>query len=224
MEVLIQIKEENGQQLVSGRELHEKLEINTPYKKWMCRMLDYGFGENTDFSTVGQKCPIANGGYQERTDHILTIDMAKEICMIQRTPIGRKFRQYFIECEKQLKGKILEEQQQEIKRLKSRKEGIVQRKQMTDFIKESNEPARMGIMCYATYTDLVYRTIFGRSKKQLAADKGLSKKDNLRDFLTAEELKAVMEVENIISTLVMLNKTYKEIKEFIAINYNKKLV
>ena len=144
--------------------------------------------------------------------------------MIQRTPIGRKFRQYFIECEKQLKGKILEEQQQEIKRLKSRKEGIVQRKQMTDFIKESNEPARMGIMCYATYTDLVYRTIFGRSKKQLTADKGLSKKDNLRDFLTAEELKAVMEVENIISTLVMLNKTYKEIKEFISINYNKKLV
>ncbi len=84
-----------------GRDLHEVLEVETPYHKWFPRMCEYGFTENTDFVTVGQKCPIANGGYQEKKDHQLTIDMAKEICMIQRSEKGKQCRQYFIELEKQ---------------------------------------------------------------------------------------------------------------------------
>lgn len=96
----VNVNEETGDSIVSGRELHEKLKIKTPYKKWMDRMIEYGFVENTDFVTVGQKCPIANGGYQTQTDHILKLDMAKEIAMIQRTPEGKAIRQYLIEIEK----------------------------------------------------------------------------------------------------------------------------
>lgn len=92
---------EKQQQVVSGRELHGFLEINTPYKKWFDRMTEYGFVENIDFITVGQKCPIANGGYQEITDHAITIDMAKELSMIQRNDKGKQARQYFIAVEKQ---------------------------------------------------------------------------------------------------------------------------
>lgn len=96
----VNVNEETGDSIVSGRELHEKLKIKTPYKKWMDRMIEYGFVENTDFVTVGQKCPIANGGYQIQTDHIMKLDMAKEIAMIQRTPEGKAIRQYLIEIEK----------------------------------------------------------------------------------------------------------------------------
>ena len=96
----VNVNEETGDSIVSGRELHEKLKIKTPYKKWMDRMIEYGFVENTDFVTVGQKCPIANGGYQTQTDHIMKLDMAKEIAMIQRTPEGKAIRQYLIEIEK----------------------------------------------------------------------------------------------------------------------------
>jgi anti-repressor protein len=99
LENLIKIEERNGEQLVSGRDLHEFLEIGTPYKKWFDRMCEYGFSENVDFITVGQKCPIANGGFQEITEHLMKISMAKELSMLQRNERGKQAREYFIKCE-----------------------------------------------------------------------------------------------------------------------------
>lgn len=101
MENLIEVKvNENQEPIVSGRELHEFLGIATPYKKWFDRMVEYGFSENIDFIAVGQKCPIANGGYQEVIDHAIKLDMAKELSMIQRNERGKQARQYFIKVEK----------------------------------------------------------------------------------------------------------------------------
>lgn len=99
MNNLIKIEERNGEQLVSGRELHKFLEIATPYKKWFDRMCEYGFVENKDFVTVGQKCPIANGGFQDINEHLLKIQMAKELSMLQRNEKGKEAREYFIKCE-----------------------------------------------------------------------------------------------------------------------------
>lgn len=86
---------------VSGRELHKALEIETPYHKWFPRMCEYGFVDKEDFWTILSE---STGG-RPRTDHLLTIDTAKEICMLQRTEIGRTIRRYFIETEKQYKQK-----------------------------------------------------------------------------------------------------------------------
>lgn len=91
----------NDKPTVSGRELHQALEVATPYHKWFPRMCEYGFTENTDYSVADIFVHNSNGGKQSMIDHALTIDMAKEICMIQRSEIGKKFRQYFIEVEKQ---------------------------------------------------------------------------------------------------------------------------
>lgn len=102
MELIKITTNENGEQLVSGRELHEFLEVGTEYKKWFSRMTEYGFVENTDFTRVTQKCPTP-GGVQNITDHAMTLDMAKEISMIQRTEKGKQARLYFIEVEKQYK-------------------------------------------------------------------------------------------------------------------------
>ena len=96
---LIEIKEKDGKQLVSARELHEGLKIGTAFKDWIKRMIDYGFEEGIDFSSFLSE---STGGRPSK-DYIITIDMAKEICMIQRTDLGRKYRKYFIECEKKLK-------------------------------------------------------------------------------------------------------------------------
>lgn len=91
--------------VVSGRELHEILEIKTPYTQWFERMVEYGFVENQDFALVSQKCETNNprNPFTEKIDHAIKIDMAKEIAMIQRTEKGKQVRQYFIECEKKLK-------------------------------------------------------------------------------------------------------------------------
>ena len=92
----------DGKQLVSARELHEFLEIKTEFRKWFPRMCEYGFEENIDFIRVSQKCPTL-GGIQEKVDYAISIDMAKELSMIQRTDKGKQARLYFIECEKKLK-------------------------------------------------------------------------------------------------------------------------
>ena len=97
------VKNEDGKLLVSLRELHEKLGIKTQFTKWAIRMFEYGFEENIDYIPVSQKRLTVQGNETTFTDYIVTIDMAKEICMIQRSDIGREFRKYFIECEKQLK-------------------------------------------------------------------------------------------------------------------------
>lgn len=85
--------------VVSGRQLHEALEVKTEYKKWFSRMTEYGFNENEDFLKVTQKCLTSSTG-QNTTDHIIKLDMAKEIAMIQRTDKGKEVRQYFIQVEK----------------------------------------------------------------------------------------------------------------------------
>lgn len=100
MTELIKINYDNPEKpVVSGRELHEALGIKTAYKDWFPRMCEYGFTENSDFLTVAQKRATAQGNFTTYNDHMLTIPMAKELCMIQRTDIGRKFRQYFISIE-----------------------------------------------------------------------------------------------------------------------------
>ena len=102
---------EEGKQLVSCKELHDFLGIKTDFKKWFSRMCVYGFEENIDYIRVSQKCPTL-GGEQTKVDYAITIDMAKELSMIQRTDKGKEARQYFIECEKKLKniGNSLETQ------------------------------------------------------------------------------------------------------------------
>ena len=96
---------EEGKQLVSGRELHEFLEIKTKYKDWFPRMVEYGFEEGIDFVKVAQKRATNNLKNPVTTiiDHAISIDMAKELSMIQRTDKGKQARLYFIECEKKLK-------------------------------------------------------------------------------------------------------------------------
>lgn len=89
---------------ISGRELHAKLEVETPYHKWFPRMCEYGFTEGVDFNTDKNVRVQKEGDREvarEVTDHQLTIDMAKEICMLQRSEQGKAVRRYLLDLEKQ---------------------------------------------------------------------------------------------------------------------------
>ena len=85
--------------VVSGRQLHEALEVKTPYSMWFDRMVEYGFTENQDFLLNNFVKQTGRGGHN-KVDHIIKLDMAKEIAMIQRTDRGKQVRQYFIQVEK----------------------------------------------------------------------------------------------------------------------------
>ena len=84
---------------VSGRDLHDKLEISTKYADWFPRMCAYGFTNGQDYCSILRNRSDGLPG-KGLTDHQLTIDMAKEICMIQRSDIGKQYRQYFLDLEK----------------------------------------------------------------------------------------------------------------------------
>ena len=96
MNDLIKVNYDNADRpTVSGRELHAALEVKTAYKDWFPRMCEYGFTEGEDFCSFLSE---STGG-RPATDHMVTIPMAKELCMLQRTEKGSFFRKYFIKVE-----------------------------------------------------------------------------------------------------------------------------
>lgn len=97
-------EKEDGTVAVSGRELHEGLGIETPYKQWLNRMIAYGFEKNIDYIITSEKVHTQKSvRAYEQENHIMTLDMAKEIAMIQRSEIGKQIRKYFIDIENQYK-------------------------------------------------------------------------------------------------------------------------
>ena len=91
---------DNHEPVVSGRQLHEALDVKTRYNDWFNRMTEYGFIENQDYLAITQKRVTAQGNSTNQVDHVIKLDMAKEIAMIQRTERGKQVRQYFIQVEK----------------------------------------------------------------------------------------------------------------------------
>lgn len=102
MNELIKINNETEMPTVSARELHEGLEIKTRFNDWFPRMTEYGFKQNQDYVLVTQKRETNNpkNPFTEFADYQISVDMAKQICMIQRTEKGRQYRQYFLDLEK----------------------------------------------------------------------------------------------------------------------------
>ena len=97
---------ESGVNCVSARELHEGLEVKSKFTVWMKnRISKYGFVENEDYMLINEVSKNLEGSRiveREQHDYIITVDMAKELCMVENNDLGRKFRKYFIACEKKL--------------------------------------------------------------------------------------------------------------------------
>lgn len=110
----------------------------------------------------------------------------------------------FNQMEELLKGKLIE-----------REKGIVIRQAFTKSIQQSGENERMHNMAYSTYTDLIYRSLFGKTAKQFREELGLTKKDDLRDYFSKEELQRIQNTEMLVSSLMGYGWGYKEIKEFV---------
>ena len=104
MKDLVKVNYGNGRPTVLGRDLHKVLKVKTAYKDWFPRMCEYGFIEGKDFNPLKNEQVQKEGKRdvkREITDHQLTIQMAKELCMIQRSEMGKKCREYFIAIEEE---------------------------------------------------------------------------------------------------------------------------
>lgn len=132
MNELLKINYEAEQPTVSARDLHEALEVKSNFTTWFNRMCEYGFREKIDFKTCFPKMESESHGGQNMIDHEISIDMAKQICMIQRSEKGKQYRQYFIDLEKawntpeQIFARALKMADQKIEKLKETNAGLLE--------------------------------------------------------------------------------------------------
>ena len=168
MNELIKIEvNENQEPVISGRALHEFLEVKEKYTQWFERMKEYGFTENVDFTSLSDISEKPQGG-RPLVDHAIKLDMAKELAMIQRTEKGKQARQYFIQIEKdynspeKIMARALQIAEKELSNL--RLENKVQEQQIAEL-----KPK-------ASYYDLVLQCKDLLSMTEIAKDYGMSAK------------------------------------------------
>lgn len=164
---LIKIKVEDNQQLVSARDLHKALEVKKRFSAWKEQNFK-DFEEGTDFTGVPEGTPVkgGNGNVQYLDDYAVTLDMAKELCMMSKTAKGKEVRQYFIQVEKNWNSpemiiqRALEISNARVQKLQA------QNKNLTLQLEESNKKA--------SYLDVILGTPDLLATTQIAADYGFS--------------------------------------------------
>lgn len=173
---------ENHEPVVSGRQLHEALGVKTKYADWFNRMIDYGFTENQDFLLLKNEQQTGRGGHN-KVDHVLKLDMAKEIAMIQRTDKGKEVRTYFIQVEKdfnspeKIMARALLMADKKIKLLESENENLLIE------LEEANKNA--------DYLDLILQTKDSLTITQIAQDYGISAR-KMNQLLKQERIQRIV--------------------------------
>lgn len=164
MNELIKVNYTSDRPTVSARDLHEFLEVGADYRHWFPRMCEYGFTEGQDFRSFLTE---STGG-RPAQDAQLTIEMAKEICMLQRNEKGKIARQYFIQLEKdwnspeRVMARALQIAEQTLSELKT--ENAQQKQLLAEYSPK------------ASYYDVVLQTKDALSTSQIAKDYGKSAK------------------------------------------------
>lgn len=163
------------------------------------------FGETYYEDSQGRKQPMA----------IMTRDGFTILVMGYTGGLAMKFKEAYIKqfnaMEAALQGKLIE-----------RQKGIAVRQSLTKALQQSTEDARMHGHAYSTYTNCIYKELFGMNANQLREKFGIGKKENLRDCFTREELSAVQSMECLVSGLVDCGWEYNQIKDFIGKNNTKR--
>lgn len=218
MELIKITTNENGEQLVSGRELHEFLEVGTKYTQWFDEMTKYGFVENVDYSTLNELSEKKEGSrFVKRTiiNHAMTLDMAKEISMIQRTEKGKQARQYFIDVENQYKAiqKRLPNTREAIQQLLL--QGVEEVNQRVDIMEErlSNveENAKLDTGDYNVISKRVKKRVY-----EVARAYGLNvKQSKLLSPLFKDINGGIKRIANVDARTQLCKKHYQSVMDFI---------
>lgn len=208
IEIALQIDDEG---FTTAKRLYSWLEMDSShYSRWCKKyILDNPFTEvGVDYSPL--KASKGRGNFAD--DYKISSALAKKLSMQQRTERGEQARNYFIGCEQALVRLSEQKHRTELERAK----GIAVRQALTKAIQQSNENDRMHGHAYSTYTDVIYKSLFGKTAKQFRDELGITKKDNLRDYFSEEDLQKVQNAEMLVSSLIGYGWGYSDIKEFIT--------
>lgn len=209
IEIVLQI-DESG--MTTARKLYNWLELdNSHYARWVRdNITENPFAEQNEYSPF--KAKTSKTGGRPTEDYKISASLAKRISMAAKSEKGEEARKYFLGCEQVLKLLVEANRRTEVERQK----GIVVRQTLTKAIQQSGENERMHGHAYSTYTDIIYKSLFNKTAKQLREEYGISKKDNIRDLLSEEDIKKVQNAEMLVSSLIGYGWGYNEIKDFIT--------
>lgn len=159
---------DEDKQIVSGRDLHMFLNIETPYMKWFSRMCEYGFEEGIDYTTKDKIVLRSDGTImpQKQYNHQLSIEMAKQLCMLARNDKGKQAREYFIQIERDWNSP-----EKVMGRALKIANNVINNQKIT--IAQQNQQLQE-LQPKATYYDLVLQNTSLLSITQIAKDFGLS--------------------------------------------------
>lgn len=205
--------------LISAREVWQRLKVKTKFADWIkSRIEKYEFIPNVDFIVSKKKETINTiyEGAKVAIEYYITIDMAKELCMLENNSIGREFRKFFIQCQKELS--LL---------AKQRYIQIENRKDLTHTIKDIYTPNDR-FYVYSNYTKLIYRKVFGFSEiKQIKKKFQLTEKEEIRKSLKIPYplQEQITNLEDAVRSLLICLKykqapkevCYQKVKEFLNI-------
>lgn len=191
----------------TARKLYAWLELDPGnYSRWVkVNILENPFAEEgIEYSSLKRKIKKIGAG-RPSNDYTITATFAKKLAMTCPTERGEQARIYFLMAEKIATEKKRTEE--------VRKEGIIVRRTLTDALVQSGEMERMKGHAPSTYTDMIYKAVFGLSAKQIREQRGIT--GNLRDFLTADELDAISNMEQLVIKLLDNGGTYPDIKPIV---------
>lgn len=176
---------------------------------------ELGCSEEFRQSNFGQSSYL-NAQNREQPMIYMTRDGFTLLVMGYTGELAMRFKEAYIKqfnaMEKALRGKLVE-----------REKGIAVRQALTKALQQSEENERMHGHAYSTYTNCIYKSLFGKDAKQLRAQFGVGPKGDLRDCFTAEELAAVQSMERLVSGLVDCGWEYSQVKSFVEQNHSKRL-
>lgn len=208
IEIALAIDEEG---YTTARKLYAWLGLEPAhYARWLNdNITNNPYADEKEFSPLVVK--TSDKGGRPSNDYRIKASLAKRISMAAQSERGEEARVYFLGCEQALVRLVEQTRKTEMERAK----GIAIRQALTKAIQLSNENDRMHGHAYSTYTDVVYKAVFGKTSKQLRDEFGIGKNDSLRDCFTEEELRLLQNAEMLVSSLVNYGWEYDAIKEFV---------
>ncbi|WP_392558740.1 antA/AntB antirepressor family protein [Orbus mooreae] len=215
------------QQTVSAKQLHACLNVGNDFSTWIKERINkYGFIKDDDYLVFDSsknrnqstkieqlnKWETSRGGDRRSIDYHLTLNMAKELAMIENNEHVRAIRKYFIRCEEQLKQVAPAIQKKEIKRLKARLETINYSGPMCDALAEQRKALGKSANShvFTNEFDMINRIVLGMPSSKYKEAHNLT--GNIRDNLTEFQLNHIAHLENANTTLINIGYDYHQRK------------
>lgn len=200
-------KQNGFKSTVNARIVHEWLGVKTPFHKWIKRRIEsYMFREHVDYCVTTDK--VVRG---EEANYHCTPDMVKQLAMVENSEKGQLVRLYYLDCEVVAASKLAA--------LEERRSMAVEFRPMTDAIQQAHEDPKP--YHFSNEADMINRIVLGMSSAQFKAHHEIGKDGAVRDYMTHEQMKAIIDLQRANTVFITMGMAYDERKDQLGKLFDK---